>query len=107
MSKVIVCVDASAMTVVPVELNRVVADPADFLELRVGHIDKASLSAVALAKRAGTIPTQIRLCVLTYVTILPCDAHDAARFDMIDLSRNVHKKTTSSASGAILCIPRS
>jgi hypothetical protein len=80
------------MTVVPAQLNRVIADPADLLELRVWYIDKASLDAMALAKRARTIATQIRLRILTYVTILPCDAHDATRFDMIDFRWNVHKR---------------
>jgi hypothetical protein len=96
------------MTVVPAQLDRVITDPANFLEPRVRHIDKTSLGAMALAKRARTIPTQIRLGILTHVTVLPCDAHDAARFDMIDLGRNVHKrKIANSASEAILPIPRS
>jgi hypothetical protein len=80
------------MTVVPAQLDRVIADPADLLELRVRHIDKASLGAMPLAKRARTIATQIRLRILPYVTILPCDAYDATRFDMIDFRWNVHKR---------------
>jgi hypothetical protein len=76
-SKVIVCINTGAMTVLPAQLDRVIADPADFLELSVRHIDKASLGAMALAKRARTIPTQIRLRILTHVTILPCDADNS------------------------------
>jgi hypothetical protein len=65
------------MTVVPAQLDRVIADAADFLESRVRYVDKASLGAMALAQRARTIPTQIRLCILTHVTILPRDADDS------------------------------
>jgi hypothetical protein len=94
------------MTVVPAQLDRVIADSADFFELRVRHFDKASLGAMALAKRARTIPAQVRLSILTYVTIVPCDAHDAARFDMVDLRRNGHKrKIANSASEPILPHP--
>jgi hypothetical protein len=90
------------MTVVPAQLDRVIADPADFLQRRARNFDKAPLGAMPLAKRARTIPTQVRLRILTHVAIVPRDAHDAARLEMVDLRRNVHTRNSLSPSSKVL-----
>lgn len=70
----------------PAELDGIIADATNLLKLRFGHCNEAALRAMPLAHSAGAITSQIRLVVLSDMTVDPCHAHDAARLEVINLS---------------------
>lgn len=90
-SEIIVSINTGTMTVMPAQFDRVITDAADTLQRCARNFNEAPLGTMALAKRAGTITTQVLFPVLTDVTVVPGDAHHTARFDMVNLRRNVHK----------------
>ena len=69
------------------QFNGIVPHAAYAVEDRARRHDEPDLRPMSLAQRAGTIAAQIFLLVLSYVAVVPRDAHDAATFNMVNLAR--------------------
>ena len=86
--KVVVGIDPSTVSIVPMKFYRVVSYGPNVDQLRIWHRDKLPVRAMALAQGAGTIPTQVRFWIVPGMAIIPNNPNDTLRFDMVDLGWN-------------------
>ena len=104
-SQIIIAVNPGAVAIRPRKLNGVVPDCANLLQLRIGDSDKISTRAMSLAYGARTVSSEIILRILSDVTIVPGDAKNSFRFDVVYFSGNwySHKTPDRLASRRFVC----
>ena len=74
--KVIIGIDPSTVSIVPMKFYRVVSYGPNVDQLRIWHRDKLPARAMALAQGAGTIPTQVGLWIVSHMAIIPNNPND-------------------------------
>jgi hypothetical protein len=75
--KVVIRIDPSTVSIVPMKFYRVVSYGLNVDQLRIWHRDKFPVCAMALAHGAGTIPTQVRLWIVPHMAIIPNNSNVA------------------------------
>lgn len=86
-SKIVVRINARAVTIVPVKFYGVIPYRPDIEQFRFWNGDKVTARAVPLTQRAGAIPTKIFFRIVPNMAIVPNNSDDSFRFDMINLNR--------------------
>jgi len=76
------------MAIQPYEFDGVIPDCTDFLQLCIRDSDKIPTRSMSLAYGAGTVSSEIFLRILSDVTIVPRNANDFFRFDVVYFGGN-------------------
>ena len=86
-SKIVVRINARAVTIVPVKFYGVIPYRPNIEQFRFWNGDKLAARAVSLAQRAGAIATKIFFRIIPNMAIVPNKSDDSFCFNMINLDR--------------------